>query len=272
MLKFDLNAIDDFTLFLDGDNIVSQTPNGEAKYAVENWKQAYSEFFLAIAEDLKNRDEWSFMNDFSAFPDFANTANPCVDRFDCDAEGTFDVPSFEADENTPRALLEDFEAIKRRAYADVYRRMPADKKENRKAENSQFYGEIYDLCAYSAMKKIWWQYLEKKMSIEQAKIETASVFAEYRKYRLAMRNLVSYETSVRQFWVRQQDMLKRSTYLYSDLIQNIDRYPNVILIDRLIDIICAQNGETVSGDVLKEKLEQRRILRHTDSNVLASTY
>ena len=66
MLEFDFNALEELKMRLDGDEISVETAEGAQSYPCEKWREAYGAFFVAAGNELTRRDDWSFINDFTA--------------------------------------------------------------------------------------------------------------------------------------------------------------------------------------------------------------
>lgn len=239
MLKFDFNALEDFKMTLSDDEITVEFAEETKMFPAEKWREAYGMFFVAAGEWLTSRDDWSFVNDFSQVHEIGS------ERKNDENDG--EIPTIETRELSSARLLDSFEKLKRAAFNSA----------KGKKEQGEF-EEIYDETAYLAMRRIWYLYSKKLMTVEEARNETAAVFREYRRYRLMLESLEEHEKSVFKSYQAQQELLKRSAHLYSFVIKNAGTMSDETLVDMLIDIISAQSGEGVSGEILRKKIEERR--------------
>lgn len=256
MLEFDFNALEELKMRLDGDEISVETAEGAQSYPCEKWREAYGAFFVAAGNELTRRDDWSFINDFTEVRDEElPKAKSAHAQEDCEA------PELKISERSSVSMLSDFEKLKKAAYNRI--------RSGKSQKDLDGYTAIYDEIAYCAMCRVWDLFAKKLITVEEARNETAAVFREYRKYRLLLRDLESYEKSVFKTYQAQQELLKRSAHLFSHVIKNAEAMSDEMLIDELIDIISAQNGENVSGDVLKEKITERR---RKESETIAKLY
>lgn len=255
MLKFDFNSISDFAMFLDKEKIICRTPTGKAEYQSEDWKQAYSEFFIAVASFLAEREDWAFCCDFSN-----------VQENEYDLGSVSDMPTLNSSCMSSAAIMRDFEELKKAAYSRAYDSIEPEKKSSKRPPENRHYDQIVDQIAYTAMQRVWYLYLEKKLTVDQARDESVLVFREYRRLRLFMIALEDHERQVYQTYQRQLDIRKRTAGRYAHLINNIDKMSDNQIIDDLIDLISAQNGENVSGDVIRRKIERKRISKIESEN------
>lgn len=258
MLKFDLNAISDFTMYLENEKIITETPEGRTDYSAEDWKRAYTEFFVAVGTYLVEREDWAFGYDFSKVQSGG---------YDTETDTLGKMPNFENSDGSSNAILKDFEDIKKTAYSRAYETVvkPEKTKPKRLPENKQ-YDAIVEQMAYTAMQRVWYLYLEKKLTVEQARDESILVFREYRRLRILLLSMEQYENQTFKAYQRQLDIRKRTAGLYAHLINNVSNMTDAQLIDNLIDIISAQNGENVSGDVIRKKVERKRISKLESDN------
>lgn len=258
MLKFDFNAISDFAMYLENEKIITETPSGKEEYNVEDWKSAYSEFFIAVASVLCERDDWAYCYDFSSVKEDEYSIGDCSQ-----------MPTLINSCMSSNVILRDFEELKKSAYSRAYdtaKTEKSEKKSKKSLPENKHYDEIVDQIAYCAMQRVWYLYLEKKLTVEQARDESVSVFREYRRLRLLLTALEDHERRIYQTYQRQLDIHKRTAGMYAHLINNIYSMSDPQLIDSLIDLICLQNGENVSGDVIRRKIERKRISNTENEN------
>lgn len=257
MLKFDFKSISDFEMQLDDKCITTDTPTGRTVYQVEDWKRAYGDFFVEIANCLTDRDDWSFAYDF-----YRTQAEESLSKSDSvyDALCCGEMPLLKNCEASNQKILEDFEDIKQNAYRLVYEK--AAKKSGKIPKRTTYvknYDEIVDEIAFLAMQKVWYLYKIKQFTLEEARDESVAIFREYRRLRLVLTGLEKFQKENLKTYKDALEMRKRTTGTFLNLLNSIDNLSEVDIINELIEIICLQNGENVSGKVLKEKLSEKRI-------------
>lgn len=258
MLKFDFKSISDYEMFLDDKHIIVRTPETETVYQCEDWRRAYGDFFVEMANSLTSREnDWDYVYDF-----YRTQKNAPMSNSDSvyDALCCGEMPLLENNEMSSRDIIKAFEDIKENAYRLVYEK--AAKKSGKPVKKSCYmrsYDEIVDELAFLGMQKVWYLYREKQFTLEEARDESIVIFREYKRLRLVMTGLERFEKENLATYKQMNEMRKSTTGMFLYLLNNIDEWSDDQIIDALIDVICAQNGENVTGKVLKEKLSEKRV-------------
>lgn len=251
MLKFDFSILSDFVMLLDEKCITVETPKDSTVYQVEDWKRAYGDYFVAVADYLTSREEWAFAYDFlktkANLPD-KHIYPDCTDF----------MPVLELNEASSVSIIKDFDDIKRQAYQKVNETKAKMSGKKAKTDTlAKSYDIIVDEMAFLAMQKVWYLYMEKQLTLEQARDESIVVFREYRRLRLLLTEVEQYERACFETYQRHLAMYKNTTGLFLYLINHMDDMSDFEIINKLIDIICLQNGEGISGEVLRRKFCDR---------------